>query len=350
MEPGPYINELLFRYDCVIIPGFGGFVGNYAPARIHPVQHRFYPPCKRITFNRHLQNNDGLLANLISQDTGCSFEKAMELIHSHVRQIEKELKEGKRVVIDKIGMFTMDIEKNIQFEPNLSSNYLLDSYGLLTFQVLPVQSQEEKIQETPAKEIPKEVPVLSIERKNELARLGKLAIAASVLFTLIWIPLRTDLLEEAHVGTTISKLFHKETPLYQPRTDHLPVTAISPETPGLERELENTGHSIAWSFLDREELAEGTPSHLFIAPEPAAVKASTPAGPYHVVGGCFEYIDNAETLVNRLKQKGYPALIAGKRHGLFVVSYGSFGKRNEALELLREVKRLENEQAWLLRN
>ena len=29
-----YIKELLFKHDCVILPDFGGFIGNYTPAGI----------------------------------------------------------------------------------------------------------------------------------------------------------------------------------------------------------------------------------------------------------------------------------------------------------------------------
>ncbi|MFN2430356.1 MAG: hypothetical protein ABR574_10085, partial [Cryomorphaceae bacterium] len=29
-----YINELLYDYDCVILPQLGGFVTNYKPAQI----------------------------------------------------------------------------------------------------------------------------------------------------------------------------------------------------------------------------------------------------------------------------------------------------------------------------
>ncbi|MEC8853074.1 MAG: SPOR domain-containing protein, partial [Bacteroidota bacterium] len=32
-----YISDLLYLHDCVIIPGFGGFVGNKKSAFIHPV-------------------------------------------------------------------------------------------------------------------------------------------------------------------------------------------------------------------------------------------------------------------------------------------------------------------------
>ena len=45
MKIEEHISELLFEHDCVIVPDFGGFVCNYAPARIDPVKHLFEPPC-----------------------------------------------------------------------------------------------------------------------------------------------------------------------------------------------------------------------------------------------------------------------------------------------------------------
>ncbi|MBA3284223.1 MAG: SPOR domain-containing protein, partial [Nitrosopumilus sp.] len=59
MKIDQHISQLLYHHDCVIVPGFGGFVTNSQPARIHPVQHQFYPPSKSLGFNIHLRRNDG---------------------------------------------------------------------------------------------------------------------------------------------------------------------------------------------------------------------------------------------------------------------------------------------------
>jgi len=75
-----YINDLLYRYDCVIVPDFGGFVTNAISAKVNQFSHTFYPPTKQITFNSHLKNNDGLLANYIASSENVSFEKAVEFI------------------------------------------------------------------------------------------------------------------------------------------------------------------------------------------------------------------------------------------------------------------------------
>ena len=61
-----YIKDLLYRYDCVIIPNFGGFITNKISAKFNVDSSCFYPPSKQIAFNSHLKGNDGLLANYIS--------------------------------------------------------------------------------------------------------------------------------------------------------------------------------------------------------------------------------------------------------------------------------------------
>ncbi len=66
MDVTAFIRELLFGHDCVIVPGFGGFIGNYTPARIDKRTGTFYPPVKQISFNRNLNHNDGLLVGKIS--------------------------------------------------------------------------------------------------------------------------------------------------------------------------------------------------------------------------------------------------------------------------------------------
>ncbi len=46
-----YIKDLLYRYDCVIVPHFGGFVTNKTSAQIDEDSLTFYPPTKQVGFN-----------------------------------------------------------------------------------------------------------------------------------------------------------------------------------------------------------------------------------------------------------------------------------------------------------
>ena len=66
MDVSFFISELLYKHDCVILPGFGGFVTQFVPAKIHPINHTFYPPSKNILFNSKLTRDDGLLFDFIA--------------------------------------------------------------------------------------------------------------------------------------------------------------------------------------------------------------------------------------------------------------------------------------------
>ena len=46
MQLSPYIKDLLYRYECVIIPGFGAFLANYTSASIQVDSSTFYPQGK----------------------------------------------------------------------------------------------------------------------------------------------------------------------------------------------------------------------------------------------------------------------------------------------------------------
>ena len=79
-----YISDLLYRHDCVIIPGLGGIITNYRSAQIHPVSHTLRPPSKSIRFNVNLQEDDGLLANYVSSCESISFASAQIKIERFV--------------------------------------------------------------------------------------------------------------------------------------------------------------------------------------------------------------------------------------------------------------------------
>src|SRR3954468_13872301 len=100
-----HISELLFEHDCVIVPDFGGFVCNYSSAGINPAKHQFRPPYKKISFNRNLRNNDGLLANQIVRAEQVSYSDSNRLISEYVVGLKKDLDSNKRLDLSNIGTF-----------------------------------------------------------------------------------------------------------------------------------------------------------------------------------------------------------------------------------------------------
>ena len=76
----PYISELLYLHDCVIIPNFGGFVGNKKSAVLNKNTHTVLPPSKEILFNKNLKVNDGLLISHLANKEKISNDQAKILI------------------------------------------------------------------------------------------------------------------------------------------------------------------------------------------------------------------------------------------------------------------------------
>lgn len=142
MDISAHISELLFEHDCIIIPGFGGLVCNYAPAEIHPIENTVSPPSKAISFNRNLQTNDGLLVNYLMQTENISFDAATDFVTKWVDATKAMINSGEVVIINKVGRFHNDIENNLQFKVDTSVNYLKTSFGLRKVTAYPVISRQ----------------------------------------------------------------------------------------------------------------------------------------------------------------------------------------------------------------
>ena len=125
-----YISNLLYLHDCVIMPGFGGFVGNKKSAYIHPVSGIIYPPSKTLLFNRNLAQNDGLLATHIAKEEGIDLSEVSILIEEFVQNIQNELVERSAFKLQKIGTFSSGKEGNIFFMQDNRYNYNLASFGM----------------------------------------------------------------------------------------------------------------------------------------------------------------------------------------------------------------------------
>ena len=125
-----YISELLFLHDCVILPKFGGFVGNKQSAILNRVTGTLTPPTKQIVFNKNLNTNDGLLISYIENHEGITNEKAQETIRDFTNKLNEKLKNSKVLRINKIGVFTLGKEDNVVFMQDSLTNYSLDTFGM----------------------------------------------------------------------------------------------------------------------------------------------------------------------------------------------------------------------------
>jgi len=108
MKIAKYIGDLIYDYECVVIPGLGGFISSEKSAVVNPLTNQFSPPSKDVHFNVHLKANDGLLVNYVARNEGVSFKEAKQRIDKFVHLCHNALKEGKRINFSKIGYIFLD--------------------------------------------------------------------------------------------------------------------------------------------------------------------------------------------------------------------------------------------------
>jgi cell division septation protein DedD len=140
-----FVSELLVTHDCVIIPGFGGFLGAYQPAEMELATHTLYPPTKSIAFNASLRNNDGLLISHIAARTATSFEQTAQQVEIWVDQTRMLLDAREEIYLPRIGRLHLDIEHHIQFHADRSINYLRGTYGLRPVVAAPLLRVDQPI-------------------------------------------------------------------------------------------------------------------------------------------------------------------------------------------------------------
>ncbi|MBS1623198.1 MAG: hypothetical protein JST83_04225 [Bacteroidetes bacterium] len=138
MDISVYIQELLWDYECVIIPGFGGILASYRSAEMVLAEHTIYPPSKALAFNEYLTRNDGLLVQHIASRTGQDYAAVADLVDQWVQKTLKLLASNEEIYLPQIGRFHRDVERNLQFTADDRVNYLYASYGLRKVVAEPV--------------------------------------------------------------------------------------------------------------------------------------------------------------------------------------------------------------------
>lgn len=138
-----HIEELLYLHDCVIVPGLGGFICDYSGATINEKTGMIIPPSKRVVFNKHLKQNDGLLINWIACKEQIDYEKAQRRLALFCEEVKVRLNQKQKVDFGKIGTFSVDRRFNMLFEPG-NHNFLPDVIGMEAMSVLTTNGKKVK--------------------------------------------------------------------------------------------------------------------------------------------------------------------------------------------------------------
>ncbi|MFD2587975.1 SPOR domain-containing protein [Croceitalea marina] len=314
MRTEHYIKELLYRYNCVVVPEFGAFLAHTASARIDSVSNTLHPPTKVISFNQQLSKNDGLLVSHISKAKKLSYEDLLEEVISTSKSWKERLQNGESIDLHGVGKLSMNTEQKIQFEPEERINYLASSFGLSAFSAAPVLREALKEE---VEVLEEKVPFIITPEKRKESSFRPLLKYAAVFLLLC----ATGVTGYQFYNQNLEKqeLVQKEAQREVSR--HIQEATFFDTTP-----LELPALSIK---IDKKEVVTG-PQH-------------------HIIAGAFRVKENANKKVKQLEKLGYSAqYIGANKFGLHQVAYSSFSDSREALRFLRKIKRTVSKDAWML--
>ena len=303
MQLSKAINSLLYNNDCVTVPGFGSFIVNKFSSVYDEKKGKFYPPSRRVSFNSKIKNNDGLLANFISEKQGISYEVAVKNIHNEVINWKKKLN-TEPLLLDNIGELSYNSDENIVFSPDLNSNHLLGSFGL------------------PSIYYKKQPDLVSTYNKSTLKKYNDLKVNSSTSRV-------PDFVKYAAALVTII------------------ITTVFLSN---EYEEYNFQNQLILERENRQKTIQRAESAVFDFGSISAIELEVKVQPnkFHIIAGAFGVKSNAYKLYNSLLEKGYnPTKLPLNDKGLIPISFDNFSNRKEAVIALRQLQMSENKDAWI---
>lgn len=318
MKIEQYISQLLYRYQCVTVPGFGAFLTEIQSAQLQENTHSFFPPKKLLSFNSYLKNNDGLLASHIAQQEKMSYEASVLAIENQVVIWKNKLQDFEGIIIKNIGEIVLNADKNLVFTPTNQVNYLAESFGLSTYTSPLIKREVLKQLDVKEEDIAaltneKEVISLNANRKSY----SYLKYAAVFVLGLGVLGALGFKYNENRIAT--------ETLLVQKNVQKQVNQKIQEAT-----------------FFISNPIPTVT---LTVKNEDKKVYKY----PYHIVAGVFKQKQNASRNYYQLVNLGYRARrIAPNKNGYFPVLYGSYSSYTAAQNALLKIQNSHNKEAWLL--
>lgn len=376
--------------DCVIVPGFGGFMAHHVDARYDGTDNMFLPPLRTVGFNPQLTMNDSLLVLSYVETYDMSYPEALRRIEDEVAEIRQTLENEGQYEVDNVGILSLNEDGNIEFEPHEAGILTPDFYGLGGFDMMPVAqltageeananktaapskmaapAAESKpnanLVEMPVKPMQKEkeatvnnsvfinedeeeetsAEFISI-RKSWLRNLAAACIAIIAFFT-ISTPLGAPTMQKSQIDTgMLNRIMPKEID----QMENAKELVINGDGTKLTETSENTAQNAgnaAQSAGNSSQIAGSTAQNAGNAAQNANQDAelSLPSNPYYsIVLASRVTKHNAANYAERLQGKGFKQARVLITENNVKVIYGTYNSESEAYAAL---KNLRNNEAF----
>lgn len=134
VELAKHIEILLLDNDCVIVPGFGGFMAHHVDAVYDAEENLFLPPSRTLGFNPQLHINDSLLAQSYVEAYDISYPDAVKRIDAEVSEMRQTISNQGFFELPDIGVIQTNEDGNLEFEPCAAGILTPGLYALTSFE------------------------------------------------------------------------------------------------------------------------------------------------------------------------------------------------------------------------
>lgn len=314
--PGMFLD-----YDCVIIPGLGGFVCNGRSAWYDEENEEMVPPSRDVIFNPNLIHNDGLLAQEIMRARDLSYSEAMKHVEEEASFMVRQLTEGKPVEIARVGRLYSGDDGVTRFLPDSELVRVLSSFGHARIPLSKLVEKKEK----------KVVPIHS-------PLVVKIARAAAVIALPIVLGGAWILSDSSNSSTLLSVLPNFDTE-----------AIVSTFMPSEGSALFNTSNEEITETIEIEYATEEVDLLLSENKEEEEETLAIQMN-FLIIGGAFSIEENALNLAETLKLEGFNPTHHYQNHNkLNLVALGEFETESSAREALKEARKKGRTASWLKR-
>lgn len=328
IELDRHIEILLLSNDCVIVPGLGGFMAHHVDARFDEADGTFLPPLRTLGFNPRLTMNDSLLVQSYIEAFDISYPEALRRIEAEVEELRQHLESEDCYELNGLGTLRLNSDGNLEFEPCEAGILTPNLYGLSTFELMPLATEEPKAtdsnEETLDETVLTEEPADSaITIKMSWLR-NAVAVAAAVLaFFMISTPISNN---NATLDVQQSAFF--KLPQHHASQDD---DALNPSTSATDSTTCQEESIKASEDIVEETIATTT---------------------YTIVMASQVTQRNAEIFIAQLNKAEYTKarLQTSSKTNMLRVVYGTYNSQEEAIDSLRSLRKQSKQfsDAWVL--
>lgn len=361
VELAKHIEILLLNNDCVIVPGFGGFMAHHVDAVYDEEENLFLPPSRTLGFNPQLHINDSLLAQSYVEAYDISYPDAVKRIEAEVSEMRQTINNQGFFELPDIGVIQTNDDGNLEFEPCAAGILTPDLYALTSFDFDVLSTLPEKQEETVATSMPliprvEEVkPVAEPVHEDvtsdyvdeegdvevvtiKVATLRKIAAAAVILMIVAFAALpfgdyTSDGLQKSSIDTgLLTKVMPK-------------VQTTTPEELGAIKVINNRVVR-----TERTDAENKTAANAEFQNDAKEKKVAESLPTFVIVLASRVTKNNAEAYVSTLKRKGVKdARVISASNGSKVVC-GRYSSESEAMNGARELREMSSEfnDAWVM--